>query len=59
MKIREWFNTEWIGKATLAGLKAAIEDLDYTWGVPEGAFDQAKTPNPVQEAPGYQEKLAA
>lgn len=55
MKIRDWFNTEWITKATLAGLKAAIEDMEYSWGIPEPAYEQASTRNEKD----YPVKLAA
>ena len=33
MKIRGLFNNGWIGKAILAGLKDALGDLEYTWGI--------------------------
>jgi hypothetical protein len=42
MKIINWLKNEWIGKATLEGLKEAAEELEYTWGTHAHDFNMGR-----------------
>jgi len=60
VKIRGLFNNEWIGKAILAGLKDAMRDLEYTWGIPAANdLNTDKKLTLLKNGKGYPEKMAA
>jgi hypothetical protein len=59
MKMLDWFKNEWIGKATLEGLKKAMEDLDYTWGGHANNFKTDKPLSFVKDKREHREKIAA
>lgn len=59
MKIRDWFMNEWIGKATVAGMKDAMQELDCTWGVHVNDFSRDITLMLVKSGKAYPEKKAA
>jgi len=59
MKIGDWFKSEWIGKATVAGIKEAMQELDYTWGVHVNDFSRDITLMLVKSGKAYPEKKAA
>jgi hypothetical protein len=58
-KVRNWFKNEWIGKATLAGLNEAMEDLDYTWGTHVNEGNRGRTLQLVKNENIHKVKLAA
>jgi len=59
MKIRGLFDNEWIAKATLAGVKDAMGDLDYSWGIPAIDANTEKKLTLVKNEKGYPVKKAA
>lgn len=59
MKIRDLFKNEWIGKATLAGLKDAMGDLEYSWGIPVNDPNMEKKLTLVKNEKDYPVKKAA
>jgi len=59
MKIRDWFKNEWIAKATVAGLKDAMVDLGYSWGIPVNDANTEKKLTLVKNEKDYPVKKAA
>ncbi|MEN6475637.1 MAG: hypothetical protein ABFD81_16605 [Syntrophaceae bacterium] len=59
MKERDWYKNEWIGKATLDGLKEAMQELNDTWGTHANDFNMGRPLTLVRFETEYPGKKAA